>query len=164
MEVNVARLTSSAIRSQFFDVRDDLVGDANDYSATFKDTQSVHVGTDIYLPVIPTQGDAGDIEPILRAGFAMVPSPLVSQEVGTAFLDSDRMLFSVGAGIVHLDPTLLLPGPIQWDLFYSTHVLADGSLQVADAGTMRAGAPIDGKPIPIGGSLWSAGAQLTVSF
>jgi len=164
MQVNVARITSSAIRSQIFDVNDDLVDDANAYRAFFKDTQSFHTGTEIHLPVIATQGNAGDIAPILRTGFALVPSPLVSQEVGTAFLDSDRMLFSFGAGIVHEDPTLLLPGPVQWDVFYTRHVLAAGVLQIADAGTMRPGAPVDGKPIPIGGSLWSAGAQLTVSF
>jgi long-subunit fatty acid transport protein len=164
MEVNVARVTASAIRSQLFDVKEDLVDDANDYNAVFKDTQSIHTGTEIHLPVISTNGNAGDIVPIVRAGIALVPSPLVSQDAGSAFLDSDRMLFSFGAGVIHEDPTLLLPGPIQWDLFYTSHLLAEGSLAVADAGTMRPGAPVNGEPMPIGGSLWSAGMQLTVSF
>ena len=164
MVVNVARVTESAIRSQIFEVKEDLVDDANDYNAVFKDTQSIHAGAELYLPIIATKGDAGDIEPILRGGFGLVPTPLRSQEVGTAFLDSDRMLFSFGAGVIHEDATMLLPGPVQWDVFYTKHVLADGALKVADAGTMRSGAPVNGQSIPIGGSLWSAGAQLTVSF
>ena len=104
------------------------------------------------------------MEPVLRFGVALIPSPLVSQEVGTAFLDSDRLLATLGAGIQHDDPLGLVPGPVRWDFFYTRTKLAEGQLEIADSQSQRPGAPVDGQPIPIGGTLWSAGAQMTVSF
>ncbi len=164
MRVNVAHVTESAIRSQIFKVDEDLVDDANQYTALFADTTDVHAGTEIDLPTIDTQGKANSLKPVLRFGFALIPSPLVSQEVGTAFLDSDRFLLTTGLGVQHDDPLALVPGPVRWDLFYSRAKLAEGQLKVADSQSRRSGVPVNGQAIPIGGSLWSSGAQMTVSF
>ncbi len=105
---------------------------------------------------------AGDVGVVLRAGVAYVPSPLASQDTRTAFLDSDRVLVSGGVGVTHSDPLELVPGPVSWDIFHARQRLAEGAL-VPD-GEIRAGAPIDGQPIPVGGQLWSTGVQCSVSF
>ena len=49
MRVNVAHVTDSAIRSQLFQVEEDLIDDANQYSAS-TNTTSVHTGTEVDLP------------------------------------------------------------------------------------------------------------------
>ena len=164
MRVNVAHVTESAIRSQLFQVEEDLIDDANEYSATFEDTTSVHTGTEITLPSIDTRGKAGRIKPVLRLGFAHIPSPLSSQSEGTTFLDADRILFAGGFGITHRDPWDLVPGPVAWDFFYTRHQLASGELRPESQPVLTAGAPVNGKAIPIGGHLWSAGMQFSVSF
>jgi len=163
MRVNVAQVTASEIQSQIFQVEEDVVDDANQYSALFVDTTEIHAGAEVHLPVISRKGGHGGVLPVLRIGGGLIPSPLDSQEVGTAFLDSDRILGTLGAGVVYNDPFELVPGPVRWDVFYTWQKLADGILQVTDK-IVRPGMPVGGKPIPIGGSLWSAGAQMTVSF
>ena len=164
MRVNVAHVTDSAIRSQLFQVEEGLIDDANDYSATFEDTTSVHTGTEVGLPGIETKGRAGRIEPVVRLGFAHIPSPLAAQSDGTTFLDADRILFSGGFGLTHKDPWGLVPGPVSWDFFFTRHQLASGELQPEAQSVLTAGASVNGQSIPIGGHLWSAGMQFSVSF
>ena len=164
MRVNVAHVTESAIRSQIFQVEEDLIDDANQYSSSFRDTMSVHTGTEIGLPRIETNGKAGVISPVVRLGFAYTPSPLESQSDGTSFLDADRLLFSGGLGLEHRDPWGLVPGPVAWDFFYTRHQLASGELRPVAEPVLTAGAPVNGEAIPIGGYLWSMGMQFSVSF
>ncbi len=164
MQVNVAHVTESEIRSQLIGVEENLLDDANDYDAVFVDTWSVHGGFEIFLPQIDVQGEAGSIQPVIRAGMGLIPSPLQSQGSGTAFLDADRMLFSTGMGVSHQDPFDLVPGPVSWDMFFTAHRLASGELKPTASGNIRPGAPVDGAAFPIGGKLWSSGVQLAVSF
>jgi hypothetical protein len=164
MQVNVAHVTKSEIRSQLIGVDENLVDDANDYDAVFVDTWSVHGGFEVFLPSIDVEGDAGSIEPVIRAGMGLIPSPLQSQGSGTAFLDADRMLFSGGLGVSHNDPFGLVPGPVSWDMFFTAHRLASGELKPGGTANIRPGAPVDGAAFPIGGKLWSSGVQLAVSF
>jgi hypothetical protein len=93
-----------------------------------------------------------------------VPSPMRNQGKQSAFLDSDRMLFAGGLGFTHRDPFGLVPGPVSWDAFFSYHRLADGFLTPVDAGPHRPGSTIGGRAIPLGGNLWSTGAQWSVEF
>ncbi len=164
MQVNVAQVSDSAIRSQVFQVDEDLIQDANQFSATFQNTMSVHTGADVPLPSFDAGGRAGTIEPVVRLGFAHIPSPLVSQSSGTKFLDADRLLFSGGFGLTHSDPLGLVPGPVAWDFFVSRQQLAEGSLTAEADQVVQAGAPVNGESVPIGGYLWSMGAQFSVSF
>ena len=164
MRVNVAHVTESAVRSQLFQVEGDLVEDGNVYKAQFEDTLSVHTGTEVSLPGIETKGQAGTIRPVARAGFAYIPSPLINQGGGTAFLDADRMLFTAGFGVIHGDPFGLVPGDVAWDVFYTRHHLASGELMPVAAEDSIAGMPVDGAPIPVGGALWSFGLQFSVNF
>lgn len=162
MQVNVAHVTESAIRSQIFQVEEDLVDDANDYSVAFKNTWSVHGGAEVPLPVWSTDGGWGAIAVVLRGGAALIPSPLVSQDDRTAFLDADRVLLAGGFGVTHSDPFHFVPGPVTWDAFYTRQKLAEGEL--VSASGVRAGAPVGGQAIPVGGQLWSTGVQFSVSF
>ncbi|MGB0641121.1 MAG: OmpP1/FadL family transporter [Myxococcota bacterium] len=164
MQVNVAHVTESKIRSQLIGVNEDLLDDANDYDAVFTNTLSVHGGLEVYLPEIDVQGEAGSIAPVIRGGMGLIPSPLQSQGAGTAFLDADRMLFSAGLGVSHDDPFGLVPGPVSWDMFFTAHRLASGELKPAGTTNIRPGAPVDGAAFPIGGKLWSTGVEMAVSF
>ena len=164
MKVNVAQVTESAIRSQVFQVEEDLVDDANQYSVIFTDTWSVNLGAEYNLPSFKTSGKAREITPIVRAGFGYFPSPLQEQGRGTSFLDADRLMFAGGLGVRHLDPFGLVPGPVGWDVFYTRHQLAEGSLKPEPSENSIAGTPVDSESIPIGGSLWSVGLQFSVNF
>jgi len=164
MEISVAHVTESAIRSQIFQVEKGLLVDANQHDAVFKDTLSLNTGAEVFLPDIATSSRMGVVSPVLRCGFGYIPSPLVSQDARTTFLDADRLLFSGGLGVTHADPLNLVPGPISWDAYYSRQHLAKGELKITESDEPRAGAPIDGAAIPISGQLWSAGLQLSVSF
>lgn len=164
MEVNVAHVAESAIRSQIFQVEKDLLIDANQFDTVFKNTLSVNAGVEVFLPDMASSSPFGVLSPVLRGGFGYIPSPLVSQDARTAFLDADRLLLSGGFGLNHADPWGLVPGPVSWDIFYSRQQLAKGALQVPESDTPRAGAPVDGAAIPIAGHLWSAGLQFSVSF
>ena len=162
MRVNVAHVSEAAIRSQLFELDDDLLVDANDYSVQFDDTVSIHAGLEVTLPEWALGPDQGPVTWVARTGIAYIPSPLAAQGGKTSFLDADRFLASVGLGIVHRDAFELVPGPVGWDAFFATQWLAEGSL-IPDGG-MRPGAPVDGQAIPVGGQLWSAGVQGSVSF
>jgi len=164
MEINVAHVTESAIRSQIFQVEKDLLVDANQYDTVFKDTLSLNAGTEVFLPEIASSSPFGVFSPILRCGFGYIPTPLVSQDARTAFLDADRLLFSGGLGVTHADPLKLVPGPIAWDVYFSRQQLAKGELKIPESDDPRAGAPVDGAAIPIAGQLWSAGLQFGVNF
>ena len=164
MKVNVAHVTESAIKSQVLQVEEDLVEDQNRYSVSFADKWSFNTGMEVTLPAFMTSGKAGDITPILRAGFGYFPSPLTAQGRGSAFVDADRLMFAGGLGVRHLDPFGLVPGPVGWDVFFTRHQLAKGELTPEPSENSNAGIPVDGKAIPIGGSLWSLGLQFSVSF
>jgi hypothetical protein len=51
---------------------------------------------------------------------------------------------------------------VTWDAFYTRQKLAEGEL--VSASGVRAGAPVGGQAIPVGGQLWSTGVQFSVSF
>jgi long-subunit fatty acid transport protein len=164
MQLNVAKLTAAEVNSELLQIGADGVVDGNAYSVVFEDTVSLNLGAEYFLPTIAVDGHAEQLDIVLRGGFGYVPSPLVSQGQGSVFLDSDRMLFAGGLGFTHLDPFQLVPGPVSWDVFFTMHTLASGKIEPVDAGPHRAGSTIDGQPVPIGGHLWSTGAQWSVEF
>jgi long-subunit fatty acid transport protein len=164
MQLNVATLTAAEVNSELLQVGAAGIADGNAYSVSFEDTWSTNVGGEIFLPTIPVQGDADALDIVIRGGFGLVPSPMRNQGKQSAFLDSDRMLFAGGLGFTHRDPFGLVPGPVSWDAFFSYHRLADGFLTPVDAGPHRPGSTIGGRAIPLGGNLWSTGAQWSVEF
>ena len=161
MVPSVANVTSGEIQSPLFQLQDPTISDANAYELVLEDTLAPRVGAEVVPLSRETSGRLGRVALALRGGWGLEPSPLVSQGRGTAFLDADRMIFAGGLGLRHADPFQAL-GPYSWDLFVQRHLLASGELQ-APAET-RAGAPVDGAPIPIGGHLWSAGLQWSFAY
>jgi long-subunit fatty acid transport protein len=164
MRLNVAKLTAAQVNSELLQIGADGVQGGNAYSVRFEDTLSVNLGGEFFVPRIDVGGDAEFLDVVIRGGFGLNPSPLVSQGKSSLFLDSDRMLFAGGLGFTHQDPFELVPGPVSWDAFVSVHTLAQGQLTPVDAGMHRPGSPVNGLPVPIGGHLWSTGAQWSVEF
>jgi long-subunit fatty acid transport protein len=164
MRLNVAKLTAAEINSELIQIGSDGVVDGNAYKVEFTDTTSVNLGLEAFLPPVQVGGAAKQLEIVIRSGFGYIPSPLVSQGDQSIFLDSDRMLFAGGLGLTHQDPFKLVPGPVSWDVFFTMHTLAKGELRPNGSGESRPGSPVNGQPVPIGGNLWSSGAQWSVEF
>ena len=164
MRLNVAKLTAAEINSELLQIGADSVVDGNAYEVEFSDTTSLHMGAEGFLPAIQVKGPAKELDIVVRGGFGYIPSPLVSQGESSIFLDADRVLFAGGLGFTHQDPLNLVPGPVSWDVFFTLHTLASGELKPVDAGPERPGSPVNGQAVPIGGNLWSTGAQWSVEF
>ncbi len=161
MPISVAHVVDTEVQSQLLSLPDPTVADGNPLDATLRNTWSARAGGEITLPAIHVGGRADALRPILRAGWGYEPTPLVSQASTTALLDADRLILAGGAGVEHLDPFGLVEGPVRWDLFGQVHVLGQGELPV-DTTAYRAGAPVDGGSIPVGGMLWTAGLQWSI--
>jgi hypothetical protein len=163
MQVNVARFASTSIQSPMVDLSDVEIADANGYSIELKSTWSGRTGVELLLPATKWPSAVGGLQPAVRGGWGLDPSPLVQQGPGSAFLDSDRMIFALGAGIAHEDPFALAQGLVRWDVWGQLHVLASGELVRPDS-PYSAGYPVGGQNIPIGGRLKAAGLQWSSEF
>ncbi len=164
MKLNVAKVTAAQVNSELLQIGSDGVVDGNGYDVRFENTTSLNTGIEAFLPPIAVDGEAEELEIVIRGGLGYVPSPLVSQGEDSLFLDSDRVLLAGGLGFTHKDPFGLVSGPVSWDIYYTFHVLAEGRLEPVGAGPDRPGSPIGGAAVPIGGNLWSTGAQWSVEF
>ena len=160
----IVQVVSGTVESPLFQSDDPSVTDGNPYTLTLKATTGVRVG----LEGVPIDQDINGkfqfVRLALRGGFGYSPSPLQSQGHGTAFLDADRIFFTGGVGLSHADPFGLVKGPISWELFFQDHILASGSLDLPAEAPYRAGGPVDGASIPIGGRLWTAGLQWSMEY
>lgn len=158
MEINIARVMDASIESAAVDLSDLTVVDGNPYDIRFRSTWSPRVGADLRFPAIATGKKFGDVRAVTRGGFGYEPTALVSQTADTALLDSNRLLFAVGAGVEHDDP-LHPTGPhrMHWDAFFQYQLLQNGELDRGQPSTPTAGYARDGSPIPIGGHLYAAG-------
>lgn len=164
MKLNVSQVLDGRIDTQVLRLSDPTIYDRNGYSVSLRPTWALSTGAGLRMPDVPLKGDWDRLEIMLRGGFLYEPSPLVSQGRSSTFLDSDRIGFTGGLGLLHGEPFGLVGGPIAWDLFFQYHLLASGTLPVDGGDPPRAGAPVDGAPVPIGGHLLAAGAQWTVDF
>ena len=164
MRVNVSQVYAGEVQTQVLRLSDPTIYDRNGYSVTLAPTWAFSTGAGLRLREVPLRGDWGQLATVLRTGFLYEPSPLVRQGVSSTFLDADRIGVTAGVGVEHGEPFGLVGGPIGWDLFFQYHLLASGTLQVDGGSPPRAGTPVDGAPVPIGGHLLAAGAQWTVDF
>jgi long-subunit fatty acid transport protein len=162
LQANVARLTHATISAPLFSVPPDKVTDDNSAAADaaiFRAVWSVHMGSELRLPEIPTKGKCRYFRPTARGGFGYVPSALVRQSPASAFLDADRVYFTLGAGLEHWDPFALVDGPVRYDLFFQYHSLASTTL-LRSADTPTPGFPVDPKiGVPVGGNIIVFGGQ-----
>lgn len=155
--VNVTHLRSAEITSPLADLSDTL-RDGNDYEVVMRPTTTFRTGLDLKLPRWELHNDFQYLRLSFRGGFAYVPTPLTAQGENSAFLDSDRTSFTVGAGAEVHDPFDLVDAPVRFDLYAQLHQLGRTTLPRSSA-TPRAGFPIDEAGIPIGGTIVIIGGQ-----
>jgi len=163
MRLNVVQ-SEGTLDTQLLSLPDNTIADRNPYSLELSATTSVRAGGEFAFAEIPLSTNAEYLRFRVRGGGGLVPSPLVSQGGKTALIDADRMVLSAGFGAEHRDPFELVGGPVNWDIHATMQLLASGQLDVGDATPYRPGAPVDGASIPVGGKLWSAGAQCSLAF
>ena len=164
VQVNVTRVVDGALTTPLLSLTDPSLRDGNPYTLVLAPVVGVRGGAEADLPPIPLPAPADALTLTLRGGGGYEPTPLQAQGAGSAFLDGDRAFGSVGLGLRHGDPFGLVGGPVRWDAFAQLHRVARGILTLPEGDPPRPGAPIDGAPLPIGGSVWAAGAQFSVDF
>ncbi len=159
MQLNIAEVYGSELAGAGIDLGENPIADGNPYTVVLVPTWSPRVGGELRFDV--AEGEKlGPIRAIVRGGFGYEPSPLAGQGAGTALLDADRLIFSGGLGLEHLDPIRRAsPRRVRWDGFFQIHRLASGELARVNPGGPTAGYTIDGSPVPIGGHLLTAGVQ-----
>ncbi|MCB9777776.1 MAG: hypothetical protein H6742_04365 [Alphaproteobacteria bacterium] len=163
MQVSVGHVVDTEVQSQLLALPDPVVTDGNDLDVVIGNTWSVRAGGEVRLPAWEPGGEVGRLQGIIRAGAGFEPTPLRGQRANTALLDSDRLILAGGLGIEHGDPFGLISGPVSWDVHTQVHMLGQGSLAV-DTTPYRPGAPVDGRPLPIGGTVWAAGLQWAIDY
>ncbi|TVQ89606.1 MAG: hypothetical protein EA397_14620 [Deltaproteobacteria bacterium] len=154
---NVTQLQSAEITSPLVDL-DDAVSDGNAYTVDLRTTWSLRTGMDLKLPPIELDNKLRYMRFAVRGGFAWNPTPLRAQGSNSAFLDSDRITFTLGGGLEVYDPFDLVDGPVRLDLFGQLHRIGNGALP-RSTDVPRAGFPVEGTSIPIGGQIVMIGAQ-----
>ena len=164
MRLNVAQVSDGEVQSQVLKLSDTSIHDGNDYTAELGATTAFDLGAEVAMPELSLKGGFQFLRLSLRAGGGLHPSPLKSQGPTSSLLDADRLQTGVGLGIAHADPFHLVAGPLRWDLAFSWHQFASGALDVGDQTPYRAGAPLDGAPVPVGGHLLAAALQWSFEY
>lgn len=154
---NVTQVESAEITSPLVDL-DDPLSDGNEYVVDLRSTWNIRTGMDLKLPPIPLDNKLKYLGFSVRGGFAWTPSPLRAQGANSAFLDSGRVTFTLGGGAEVFDPFALVDGPVRLDIFGQLHSIGSSTLpRATDA--PRAGFPVQGNSLPIGGTIVMVGAQ-----
>lgn len=138
---------------------DDAVTDGNTYTVTLRSTWTIRSGMDLKLPKVELDNDWEYVQVSVRGGFGWIPTPLRAQGENSAFLDSDRIQVTLGAGVEFHDPFELVDSPVWFNVFGQYHALGSATLP-RSTDVPRAGFPVDGSGgIPIGGSLVLVGGE-----
>lgn len=165
MKLNVTTIEDAEIQATLVDLSEVAVQDGNAVPhVAWRNTTGFRTGAEFQLPELPFPERLAPAHLNLRVGFGIEPSPLVQQGADTALLDSDRLIFAGGVGLSHAPIFDLAEGPMRWDLFTQVHVLAQGELERPPSAEPRAGYPVAGGNIPIGGSFYTAGLQWSMDY
>lgn len=163
MRMNIAQLGAIDLTAPLVDVDENFTdGNAHTPPVLFP-TVSVRAGAEMRLPKRLTDRRWRYTRLAIRGGVGRVPTPLVSQGPNTAFLDTDRMFATLGAGLELWDPFALVDAPVYFDIFGQYNVLSSGLL-VREPGDPAPGRPVDNRPIPLGGNIVVVGGQWTFDF
>jgi len=162
MVLNVARVESMSITSPLVDLEADVI-DGNNHTLVLRSVWGWRMGADIALPKFQLDNDWRYVRLAFRGGFALEPTPLVEQGRSSAFLDADRSMFTLGAGVETWDPLGLIDGALTLGGFFQYHVLAESVLPRSTA-QPRAGFPVDSEGIPLGGGVTAFGVQLGFQY
>lgn len=158
MQLNVGRLDTASIQAPLIDIDPSLFRDGNAYDIVLKSAWSFHTGVDLHLPRCEFVSALRYLRLSIRGGFGYNQSPLQSQGSNSAFLDTDRVLVSGGLGAEVWDPFKLVDGPLRLDVFYQYNALLRGVLP-RQSDVPKAGYPVDGSEIRIGGSVMTFGVE-----
>ncbi len=165
MRVSIARVVESSVEGAGLDFGEDPVEDGNPYTIEMTPTVAPRLGLDLRLPAIDGGDRFGEVRILTRGGFGYEPTPLASQTASTALLDSDRVIFSIGAGVEHDDPFRKTETRrVRLDGYFQYHLLASGELVRPEPDGPTPGYPVDGGSIPIGGHLLAAGLQWSLEY
>jgi len=164
MELNIAQTTDASLQATLADLSASGVGDGNALDVGFRNTMAIKTGLSLRFPEWDLGEKFGRIRLIPRGGFGYEPSPLVSQSDDSALLDSDRLIFALGLGTIHHFQALGETRRLDWDVFFQLHKLATGSLPRVQGEEARAGYPVEGSAVPIGGQVAIAGVQTRYQY
>jgi len=164
MPLNVAQIRSGALESQLLTGEEIGVVDGNTHVVSLGSVWSWRMGSELSLPQIELSDSLGALETVVRAGWAMEPTPLQGLGEGVSMVDSDRMVLTGGLGVTHGSPFESLTGPVSWDVFAEYQLLANREVPVSYSDPYAPGALISGDSIPVGGSLWGTGLQLRLDY
>ncbi len=168
MEINVTEVVYAHLDSPLFDIPDEDIHEGNVTHFEWRNTWSPRFGGEISLPPIELNNAARYLQFRLRGGGGIEPTPLVSQSEYTAILDASRLVVAGGIQLEHRDP-FQLADIARWSTFFQFHKLGSGSLERKWLGQPTAGYPVDVDDngmtsVPVGGQLWTAGAQLELDY
>jgi long-subunit fatty acid transport protein len=156
-ELAVTTLESADITAPLISI-DDAIVDGNAYEARFRDTVTFRAGMELELHPWELDNELRYLRLVFRGGFAYAPTPLTAQGPMSAFLDADRVSFTIGVGSETWDPFALVDGPVRFDLYAQLHQIGRTTLPHA-AEEPTAGFPREGSGIPIGGSIVVVGGE-----
>lgn len=160
--LNVARVSRAEVTSPLIDINDTIV-DGNQFSVAFKNTLGFAAGTELKLPQWDFDTRWKYARVAVRGGVAYNPTPLLGQGEDSSLLDTNRLSFSLGAGVEFWDPLDLVDAPVRLDAFGQYHVLAKGAIPKASDGPAP-GFPTDSATLPFGGSIFVVGAQIGFDY
>jgi len=160
LTVNVARVVDARIDAPLVDLAD-AVRDGNPLAYQVRSTWGVRAGLALRLPVWEVGGALRTVQPIVRGGGAIDPTPLIDPGP-SAMLDGDHHLLTGGLG-VEVGQPFDDDGVIALDLMIQGHRIARGELLRSSA-SPRAGYPVTGRALPVGGAWVASGAQVTVRY
>jgi hypothetical protein len=167
LEPNVSKVIDIHVESPLYEVADDVFSETDPLAATFQDTLSWRVGVEVTPRPWDLEGPADHLALAVRFAGGIDPSPLVSQSPSSALLDADRLVLAGGVEWEHRDP-LGWFDRVRWTLFGQAHRLASGSYDRPDPAVPTAGYPRQAEggvtSIPVGGTLWTAGATMGVEY
>jgi len=168
MQINVTEVLYAHLDSPLIHIDDDEIQEGNVTHFEWRDTWSFRVGGELALPAIELNNAARYLQIKLRGGGGIEPSPLVGQSEYSAILDAGRLVVAGGVQFEHRDP-FQLADITRWSAFCQVHKLGSGDFSRSWLGEPTAGYPVDVDDqgfthIPIGGHLWTAGAQLEFDY
>jgi long-subunit fatty acid transport protein len=164
MELNIAQISETILEATLADLSASSISDGNQLDVDFRDTFSLKMGVSLRFPEWDLGESLGRVQLIPRGGFGYEPSPLGGQSAESALLDSDRLIFALGLGSIHHFQAFGDSRRLEWDLFFQRHKLASGPYDRPVSEELKAGYPVGGASIPIGGGVTVAGIQTRYQY
>ncbi|MFT7521552.1 MAG: hypothetical protein ACI9MC_003703, partial [Kiritimatiellia bacterium] len=156
-KLNVTNIKDADIIAPLIRI-DDVITDGNLYTVELRSTITARTGMELHMPKIVIKNKLKYLRYTVRGGFAYVQTPLVAQGPNSAFLDTDRIMVTLGSGVEFWDPFELVDAPVRFDIFAQYNQIGTSTLQ-RSTDVPLAGFPRDASGIPVGGNILIVGGQ-----